>query len=153
MRNDGKRPLLRGPATIFGDGELVGVGEIQTTGPGGDIEFPLGADQDVKLVRQVVPTTKTTGVIMKSDETTYDVQIQVANYKKQKVTVEIVDQVPRSRRDKVEVKLLGVQPAATGAPDADGVVRWRVELAPGATQTLRLRYQITRPKDWQLYQN
>jgi uncharacterized protein (TIGR02231 family) len=153
VRNDGKRPLLRGPATIFGDGELVGVGEIQTTGPGGDIEFPLGADQDVKLVRQVVPTTKTTGVIMKSEETTYDVQIQAANYKKQKVTVEIVDQVPRSRRDKVEVKLLGVQPAAIGAPDADGVVRWRVELAPGATQTFKLRYQITRPKDWQLYQN
>ena len=153
VRNDGKRPLLRGPATIFGDGELVGVGEIQTTGPGGDIEFPLGADQDVKLVRQVVPTTKTTGVIMKAEETTYNVQIQVANYKKQKVTVEIVDQVPRSRRDKVEVKLLGVQPAATGAPDADGVVRWRVDLAPGATQTLKLSYQITRPKDWLLYQN
>ena len=153
VRNDGKRPLLRGPATIFGDGELVGVGEIQTTGPGGDIELPLGADQDVKLVRQVVPSTKTTGVIMKADETTYDVQIQVANYKKQKVTVEIADQVPRSPRDKVEVKLLGVQPAATGAPDADGVIKWRVDLAPGATQTLKLSYRITRPKDWQLYQN
>jgi hypothetical protein len=153
VRNDGKRPLLRGPATIFGDGELVGVGEIQTTGPGGDIEFPLGADQDVRLVRQVVPNTKTTGVIMKSEETTYDVQLQVANYKKQKVTVEIVDQIPRSRRDKVEIKLLGVQPAATGAPDADGVIRWRLDLAPGATQTLKLSYRITRPKDWQLYQN
>ena len=152
VRNDGKRPLLRGPATIFGDGELVGVGEIQTTGAGGNIEFPLGADQDVRLVRQVVPTTKTTGVIMKSDETTYDVQIQVANYKKQKVTVEIADQVPRSQRDKVAVKLLTTQPAAQGAPDADGVVRWRVELAPGATQTLRLVYQITRPKNWQLHQ-
>jgi uncharacterized protein (TIGR02231 family) len=153
VRNDGKRPLLRGPATIFGDGELVGVGEIQTTGPGGDIEFPLGADQDVKLVRQIVPRTKTTGVILKEEETTYDVQIQVANYKKQKVTVEIADQVPRSRRDKVVVKLLGVQPAPTGLPDADGVVRWRLELGPGATQTLKLSYQITRPKDWQLYQN
>jgi len=152
VRNDGKRPLLRGPATIFGDGELVGVGEIKTTGPGGDIEFPLGADQDVRLVRQVVPTTKTTGVIMKSDETTYDVQIQVANYKKHKVTVEIADQLPRSRRDKVEVKLLTTRPAPQGAPDADGVVRWRVELAPGATQTLRLVYQIVRPKDWQLHQ-
>jgi hypothetical protein len=152
VSNDGKRPLLRGPATIFGDGELVGVGEVQTTGPGGTIEFPLGADQDVRLVRQIVPTTKTTGVISKSEETSYDVQIQVANYKKQKVTVEIADQVPRSRRDKVEVKLLTTQPAPLGAPDADGVVRWRVELAPGATQTLRLVYQIVRPKDWQLHQ-
>ena len=153
VRNDGKRPLLRGPATIFGDGELVGVGEIQTTGPGGDIEFPLGADQDVKLVRQIIPSSKTTGVIMKAEETVYDVKIQVANYKKQKITVEIVDQIPRSRRDKVEVKLLGIQPAATAAPDVDGVIRWRLDMAPGATQTLQLRYQITRPKDWQLYQN
>jgi len=153
VRNDGKRPLLRGPVTIFGEGELVGVGEIQTTGPGGDIELPLGADQDVKLVRQVVPSTKTTGVIMKSDETTYDVQIQVANYKKQKITVEVTDQLPRSSRDKVDVKLLGVQPAATGAPDVDGVIKWRVELGPGATQTLKLSYRISRPKDWQLYQN
>src|SRR4029079_12767076 len=106
VRNDGKRPRRRVRATIFGDGELVGVGEIQTTGPGGDIEFPLGADQDVKLVRQIVPSTKTTGVIMKWEKTPYAVQIQVANYKKQKVPVEIADQVPRSARDKVEVKLL-----------------------------------------------
>ena len=130
MRNDGKRPLLRGPATIFGDGELVGVGEIQTTGPGGDIELPLGADQDVKLVRQVVPSTKTTGVIMKADETTYEVQIEVANDKKQKMTVEIRRPGAVQPRDKVEVKLLGVQPAATGAPDADGVIKWRVDSPP-----------------------
>jgi hypothetical protein len=152
VRNDGKRPLLRGPATIFGDGELVGVGEIQTTGPGGDIELPLGADQDIRLVRQVVPSTKTTGLIMKSEETTYDVQIQIGNYKKQAATVEVMDQVPTSRRDKVEVKLLGTDPGAQGAPDADGVVRWRVDLPAGTTRTLRLRYQIIRPKDWVLFQ-
>ena len=69
------------------------------------------------------------------------------------MTVEIVDQIPRSQRDKVEIKLLGVQPAATGGPDADGVIRWRLDLSPGATQTLKLSYRITRPKDWQLYQN
>jgi hypothetical protein len=152
VRNDGKRPLLRGPATIFSDGELVGVGELQTTGPGGDIEFPLGADEDVRLVRQVVPSTKTSGLIMKTDETTYDVQIQIGNYKKKKVVVELRDQVPRSGNEKVEVKLLGTDPAPVAAPDADGVVRWRVELAPGATRTVRLRYQITRPRGWKLYQ-
>jgi hypothetical protein len=152
VRNDGKQSLLRGPVTIFGDGELVGVGEIQTTGPGGDIELPLGADQDVRLVRNVVPRTKTTGLIIKSDETTYDVTIQVGNYKKQKLAIEIADQIPRSGRDKVEVSLLGAQPAALGAPDADGVLRWRLELAPGATQTLKLSYRITRPKGWRLEQ-
>ena len=152
VRNDGKRPLLRGPAAIFGDGELVGMGEIQTTGPGGDIEFPLGADQDIRLVRQVVPSTKTTGFIMKSEETIYDVQIQVGNYKKQPVAIEVVDQIPLSRKDKVEVKLLSTDPAPQGAPDADGVMRWRVSLAAGGTRTIHLRYQIARPKGWRLYQ-
>jgi hypothetical protein len=152
VRNDGKRPLLRGPATIFGDGELVGVGEIKTTGPGGDVEFPLGADQDIRLVRQIVPSSKTTGIIMKSEETVYDVQIQVGNYKKQPATVEIIDQLPTSRKEKVEVKLLGTDPAPVGPADADGVLRWRVELPAGGTRTLRLRYQIVRPKDWVLFQ-
>ena len=64
MRNDGKRPLLRGPATIFGDGEFVGMGELKTTGPSGDIELPLGADQDIRFTRQVVPSSKTTGLTM-----------------------------------------------------------------------------------------
>jgi hypothetical protein len=152
VRNDGTRPLLRGPVAIFGDGELVGVGEIQTTGPSGDIELPLGADQDVRLVRQVVPTTKTTGLMFKTDETTYDVQIQIGNYKKQAVTVELTDQVPRSRNDKVVVKVLETDPKPLGEVDLDGSIRFRLEVPAGATRTVKLRYQITRPHDWELYQ-
>jgi hypothetical protein len=152
VRNDGTRPLLRGPATIFGDGEFVGIGEIKTTGPSGDIEFPLGADQDIRLVRQIVPSSKTTGMIMKDDETVYDVQLQVGNYKKQAVTVEVIDQVPKSRNEEIEVKLLATDPAPSGSPDVDGVIRWRVTLQAGETRTLKLRYQIKRPKDWRLYQ-
>jgi hypothetical protein len=152
VRNDGTRPLLRGPVAIFGDGELVGVGELRTTGPSGDIELPLGADQDIRLVRQVVPTTKTTGLLIKSDETTYDVRIQVGNYKKQAVTIEVIDQVPKSRKDQVEVQLLATNPAPRGSPDVDGTARFRLEIPAGATRTVELRYKIVRPKDWILYQ-
>ena len=153
VRNDGKRPLLRGPATIFGDGELVGVGEIQTTGPGGDIEFPLGADQDVKLVRQVVPTTKTTGVIIEvggDDLRRPDPGRQLQEAEGDRRDRRPGAAQPRATRWRSSCSASSRPPPAP--PDADGVVRWRVELAPGATQTLKLRYQITRPKDWQLYQ-
>jgi hypothetical protein len=152
VRNDGTRPLLRGPVAIFGDGELVGVGEIKTTGPSGDIELPLGADQDVRLVRSVVPSTRTTGLMFKSDETTYEVKIQIGNYKRQPVSVEVTDQVPRSRNEKVEVKLLGADPKPLGDIDVDGTIRFKVDVAAGATRTVTLRYQITRPHDWELYQ-
>jgi hypothetical protein len=152
VRNDGKRPLLRGPAAIFGDGELVGVGEIQTTGPSGDIELPLGADQDIRLVRQVVPSTKTTGLVFKIDETTYDVQIQIGNFKKQPVSIEVTDQVPRSRNEKVVVKLLATDPKPLGEVDLDGTIRFRVDVPASETRTVKFRYQITRPQNWELYQ-
>jgi hypothetical protein len=89
---------------------------------------------------------------MKSDETTYDVQIQIGNYKRRPAVIEIVDQVPKSVNAKVEIKVLGTSPAVLAAPDALGIVRWRVELPAGATRTVYLRYQIVRPKDWRLYQ-
>jgi hypothetical protein len=152
VRNDGTRPLLRGPVAIFGDGELVGVGEIQTTGPSGDIELPLGADEDVRVVRQVVPTTRTTGLVFKNDETIYDVQIQIGNYKKQAISIELTDQVPRSRNDKVLVKLFETDPKPLGEIDLDGSIRFRVDVPAGATRTVKFRYQIVRPHDWELYQ-
>jgi len=152
VRNDGERPLLRGPVVLFGDGELVGQGEIRTTGPSGDLELPLGADQDIRLVRQVVHSTKTTGLLRKSDETTYEVRIQVGNYKKQPATVEVIDQVPRSRNDDIDVQLLGTSPAPRAAMDIDGTLRFRLDIPAGATRTIELRYKIVRPTDWILYQ-
>jgi hypothetical protein len=152
VRNDGKRPLLRGPATIFGDGEFVGQSEIKTTGPSGEIELPLGADQDIRLIRHIVPSSKTTGLVIKSQETIYEVQIQVGNYKKQPVTVEVLDQVPKTRNDDIRVKLLSTDPALAATPDLDSVVRWRVAIPAGETRTLKLRFQITRPKGWKLHQ-
>src|SRR5258708_12202865 len=116
VRNDGQGPLLGGSAAMFPDGEFVGQGEIQTTGPGGDIEFPLGADQDIRLVRQVVPHTQTTGIIRKTDQTDYDVEIQIGNYKKQPIAIDVTDQIPRSAQEKVEVNLIATPPAPQAPP-------------------------------------
>ena len=82
VKNGTGRPLLRGPTTIFVGGEFVGQGELQTTGPGGEIGFPLGADENVRLIRNVVPSTERKGVFSKDDVTTYAVELQVGNYKK-----------------------------------------------------------------------
>jgi hypothetical protein len=106
----------------------------------------------VRIERHVAPSTKTTGLIMKSDETSYDVVIQVGNYKRQKVTIEIVDQLPRSERDKVEVSCWARSPPRW-APR-----RRRLDpLAAGAAARrhadLKLSYRIIRPKGWELTSN
>jgi hypothetical protein len=152
VKNGSGRPLLRGPTSIFVGGEFVGQGEIQTTGPGGEIGFPLGADENIRLVRNVVPSTKREGFISKDDVTTYAVELQIGNYKKRPITIEVIDQIPKTSHEDVEVKLLSTSPAPLEAPDADGVMRWRITIPPNQTKKIEFSYTIGRPADWQLYQ-
>ncbi|MBI2372499.1 MAG: DUF4139 domain-containing protein [Deltaproteobacteria bacterium] len=151
VRNKGARPLLAGPVEIFVGRDFAGDGRIDTTGPGGLIELPLGADEDVRLLRRVVPKTQTEGFLSKSDVTTYSIEIDVGNYKKKPISVVIHDQIPKTTHEDIEVKLLDAEPRPFET-SAEGIMSFRVEVAPSKTRTIKLRYQIARPRDWQLYQ-
>src|SRR5262249_53430895 len=105
VQNKSDRPVLLGPATIFSGDELAGEGPLATTGPGGTIDFPLGADEDVKLLRTVIPSTDTKGFISKDDVTTYKVKIEIGNYKKRPIKMVVLEPLPRSRNKEIEVEL------------------------------------------------
>jgi len=150
--NDASQPILRGPVNIFVGGDFTGEGQLQTTGTGGKIRLPLGADEDVRLIREVVPATRTEGVFSKDDITSYAVKLEVGNYKRRAIEIEVTDQIPKTRNGKIAVKLGSVSPAAIGPPNADGLLKWRVTIAPGKTAVIRFEYTITRPADWQLQQ-
>jgi hypothetical protein len=152
VRNTGDRPLLRGPTNIFVGGELVAQGEIETTGPGGEIAFALGADENIRLVRTVTPKTEREGFISKDDVTTYVTKIQIGNYGKRPVSIEVIDQIPKSSHEDVEVELVSATPRPKADPDADGVLRWRVDVPAQKTSSIELAYRIKRPADWQLQQ-
>ena len=150
VENREGQAVLRGRANIFVDGSFVSEGTLETTGPGGKLELPLGADENIKLVRRVVPATTTEGVFSKKDVTTYEVTIEVASFKKTAVKVEVIDQIPKTGQTDIEIAYLGSTPAQREGPDADGILRWEVTVAPGKTTKLVFKYQIKRPKDWQL---
>jgi len=152
VRNRRRRPILAGPMNIFVAGDFTGQGRLRTTGPGGTLELALGADEDIRFKRRVVPRTETKGVFSKDDVTTYTVTIEVGNYKKRRVKVAVYDVLPRAGSDKVEVEKVRIEPRPASGPDREGVLRWDLDLRPGATTKVQLVYRITRPHDWQLYQ-
>lgn len=152
VTNARERPLLAGPFNIFVGGEFAGEGRLQTTGPGGTVDFPLGADEDIRLNRKVLPTTKTEGVFSKDDITEYRTIVEVGNYKRKAVRVRIHDQIPKSSHEDVEVKLVDVSPPPD-LPDEQGILHWTLEVPPGKTRQIELRYTIRRPANWQLQQH
>lgn len=152
VSNQGKKPILRGPVNIFVSGDFSGQGELATTGPGGVLALPLGADEDIRFKRKVVPATEVKGVFSKDEVTTYQVTIEVGNYKKRPVKVAVYDVLPKGGHEKIEIEKLSVSPVAGKGPDADGVLRWDLDLPAGATRKIEFSYRITRPENWQLHQ-
>lgn len=145
-------PLLAGPVRLFSGGDFVGRGQIDTVGEGGRFTLPLGADQDLQIVRTVTPSSKTEGVFSKSDVTAYNTKIQVANYKRRPIQIRVTDQIPKALKEDIKIKRTGARPEPSEGPDAEGLMRFDLSLKAGATDTIEFNYTIERPADWRLRQ-
>lgn len=153
VKNGSKLPILAGPANVFVNRTFSGDAVLATTGPGGALELPLGADENIRLTHSVVPATRTQGFLIgEQDVTDYTVKIEVGNYKKRAVTVRVIDQIPHTNHEKIKVELVSAAPSAQKAPDADGLLYWHVDVPAGGTKAITFTYRITRPKGWRLTQ-
>lgn len=152
VKNQSGRPLLGGPVNIFVGTDFVGQGRLETTGAGGTLDLPLGADEDIKIVRRVLPKTKTEGVFSADDVTAYTTVIEVGNYKKRPIRIRVAEQVPLAGHDKVKIKRGSLTPKPAEGPDKQGLMAFELTIAPGKTETIRFDYTVTRPENWQLRQ-
>jgi len=153
IENNARLPILKGTANIFMGKDFVGQGVLDTTGPGGQLSLPLGADQDIRLLRKITTETETKGIFTKEDVTTYFITIEIGNYKKRPVRLLVHDQVPRSGNQDIKVKLKSVSPGQNKGPNKDdGVITWAIDLPPGQNRIIKFSYTIERPQNWKLYQ-
>ena len=147
-----RRPILAGPATMFSDGGYVGEAQLPKTLRGQEWTVPLGADPDIKLKRHIDVKTVVEGVISKDEISTYQVKIQVANYKRRAIDLKLYDALPVSQSDELEVTLLKSSPKAEIKEPKEGIVSWSLKLKPGERRELKLSYKVKRPKGWRVYQ-
>jgi hypothetical protein len=75
------------------------------------------------------------------------VRIEVRNRWATPVAVRLLDLVPVSRDEKIEVELLGGTTAATREdPERPGVRAWELALGPREERVVELRYEIRFPR-------
>ena len=153
VKNGSTLPILAGPANVFVKRTFSGDAQLMTTGPGGVLELPLGADEDIRLTRTVVPATRTQGVLFGAEDVTdYAVKIEIGNYKKQAITLRLIDQLPRTDAEKLKIELVSTSTKPTTGPDAEGLLSWHLDVPAGSVVKLSFTYRITRPQNWRLSQ-
>lgn len=140
-------PLLAGQMNVFVDDTFVAASTLRTVMPGEKFDLALGADEGLAVKRKLNNRfTEDTGLVTKGKRITYDITITVQNNKKTAEKIVVTDQIPVSRHEKIVVKLLAPD-EREAKPDAEGTIKWTLDLPPGAKRDLPLKFSIEYPND------
>ena len=132
-------PLLAGPARIARGQSLIGRARLNFVGKGEPFEVGLGADDAVRVRRSHVDQRETTPVTG-TQKVKRVVKVFVSNLSGEARRVLVTERLPVSEIDDVEIML-----TTTGGfrdEGDDGFLLREVDLAPGATQTLEIAYEL-----------
>ena len=90
---------------------------------------------------------ETSGIVSKDELFRYRVRVLLKNRYAAPVEVRLLDLVPVSREEKIEVKLLEGTTAATREdPERPGVKIWELKLAACEEKAIELRYEVRYPR-------
>ena len=146
--NETGLPLLAGMAGVYVGDEFVGRAPLPATPPGGEIELAFGADGRVEVERRVLERKhETAGMVSKDEVFKYRVRVSLKNRYTTPIEVRLLDLVPVSREEKIQVKLLEGTTAATREdPERPGVKIWELKLGAKEERVIELRYEVRYPR-------
>jgi uncharacterized protein (TIGR02231 family) len=146
--NETGLPLLAGAAGVYVGDEFVGRSPLPATPPGGEIEMAFGADGRIEVERRVLERKhETSGMVSKDEVFKYRVKVGLKNRYATPVEVRLLDLIPVSREEKIEVKVLEGTTAATREdPERPGVKIWELKLGAREERAVEFRYEVRYPR-------
>ena len=146
--NASAEPLLPGEALLFREGVLVGATSLEVIAPGVETEVAFGAIETLTVKREMPRRAEgETGVFTSSNRRTESAVITVENTGPDAWPVRILDQVPYSEQDELEIEVTASpEPSETDVEGQRGILAWEFDLAPGAKQTITLDHSLSWPE-------
>lgn len=141
--------LISGNIKVFIEGSFVGNSMLDVNALDDTLSFSLGRDPNVVVKRTDVPESYRKSFFGGKRIRTIAYQIEVRNNKKVPITLELQDQFPLSPSEDIQIERGDV---GDGKVDAEtGIVTWNLELKPGEQAKRTLQFEVTYPKDVQVY--
>ena len=153
VENTSGLPILQGNANIFLNGHYTVQSRLNTTKEGGLLELPLGADENIRIKRNITPLQRKEGLLKQQDITDYTITIEVGNYKQKPISIRILDQLPIAQMDEITIEFLDSSHTYQQQKNHQGVLYWDLNIPAGQTETIVLKYSIARPTDWKIWGN
>lgn len=140
-------PFLAGEVDIFVGAQYVGKSRLKTIPPEQSFELDLGIDENLHVERELLKKyEQETGLLNKERKIRYVYQITLQSFKTKPCEVILMDQIPVSQNEQIEVAADILQPKPTEQTDT-GLLTWKMNLKPREKKEIRLGFTVQFPKD------
>ena len=147
--------LLAGRINVHFGGRFVASTQLTEKKAGDELLFNFGAERGVRCQREkLVDKTAESllgGMVDRLSTVRHlRYRILVENLKQQSTRMRLLDAIPVSRTDRIQVKDIKIRPEPTEKDyrRQEGLMRWEFELAPEETQEITLEFFVKHPKNY-----
>jgi uncharacterized protein (TIGR02231 family) len=139
---------LPGKVSVFVDGDFIGTSGIEPVAQNEEIELNLGIDEGIKVKREELARKQDeTRIFGKKKERAFKDKITIENHKSKAIELLLIDQIPVSQHDDIEVDDIEFSLKPTEQDADKGIVKWKLPLAPSQKQEITIEFTVTHPLD------
>jgi uncharacterized protein (TIGR02231 family) len=145
----GSEPLLPGQVSVFRDGAFVGTSSMDMLRPKEKEQFGFGVDDKVRVeYRLETGEQSTSGLFTDNQHVERRYRIEIANHHSKAMEVTVLDALPVSQDERIEVETLSdsTRPTKTDWEAHKGVLAWTYELKPAEERVINFGYAVTYPE-------
>ncbi|MFT5352932.1 MAG: hypothetical protein ACI9KE_000129 [Polyangiales bacterium] len=144
LNNESPRPVLAGPVDLIRESGPVGQTKTLFVAPGEQFDLGWGPENDLRVTRECTNLDPKRSMLSGWTHKTKKVQLKLSNIGRSTHHLEVIERVPVSELESVEIKVDG---ADSKQPDQDGFVRWLDTLQAGERRTFTLTYTVSTKRD------
>ncbi len=145
--------MLAGPMHIHFGGHYMGKTMFTPKSRNERFLMALGADRAVEVSRQKITDHVKETFFGKFERSMVvrelGYRITVENRKKKPIRLNLIDQIPIAKTDKIDVDDVSFEPVPDekGYMDESGVMRWQMEIGSQKSEPIEIRFTVAYPKD------
>jgi hypothetical protein len=140
---------LPGVAMLHLEGTYVGQTYIDPSTVSDTLQVSFGKDDAIVVTRTKQSDESDKSFFRNRVTRSVSNEISIRNTKPSSIDLEIMDQIPVSMRDEIEVSVLELSDGAL--ENESGIVTWSLEIPAGETRSLIISYEVRHPSGRPVY--
>ncbi|TXT54220.1 MAG: hypothetical protein BAJATHORv1_80027 [Candidatus Thorarchaeota archaeon] len=143
---NGDNVILPGKVKVYADGDYIGETSINLISPREEFKIGTRTAYDVKATKKMVDKDmEKAGITRGKLRRGYKYRLEIENFSKQQITIEIRDRIPHSLNPAIEVKI-DWDKLSVESKDL-GVMKWEIEIESGEKREIEYSYEVEWEKD------